>query len=184
MSRRIIGILLIITFIFAFGITSYASKTFDDNKIPSIVTKLIKDADTDYTDQFIVTITKPEESKDSTYKKSYIISGITEYSDVKVLLAIYDEDEKEYVPLENTDGENTWDIGKFGVFSKEITLSKGVNKIRIAAYRTSQKDKLTEGKIQVNRFTITLLNESIKDKIFDSIRDFTKNIGDLFSPQP
>ena len=142
------------------------------------VLDVIKDV-TEDTEQFLVTITRPDEETDSTYKSSYVISGVSDSSDVKVVLEVYNKESEEYVLMENTDGESVWDIGSYNVFSKaafskEIELEEGPNQIRILAFRTAQADGLKVEDVQVNEFTITLLKESIKDKVIKSFVDFTK----------
>lgn len=186
MFRKLVCILLIIFTISVFGSAAFAAPgeslpagdnlTADAGDILNEIGVDAKD-----TKQFWVTITRPDEDTDSTYKSSYVISGVSNYTDVIVVLQVFDEDSGKYVPMENTDGESSWVVGSFNVFSKaafskEIELAKGANKIRILAYRTSQENDLKIADVQVNKFTVTLLDASIKDIIIRSIVDFTKLI--------
>ena len=143
---------------------------------------IIKDQEAVNTDQFLVNITMPETQTDSTYEKSYVISGIAIESDVRVCLAKYNEETKVYEALENTDGKSSWVVAKGNAFSKEILLSKesdGINKIKIVAYSTSGESVIEKNDIQVNSFTISLLNKTIKTVIKDiknGINDFKNNL--------
>ena len=191
MLKKLICTLLVFTIISVFGMTAFAappegatttptaSVQVTPSFTPSVETKMSTSLEdvlmevNDDTKQFWVTITRPDSDTDSTYKSSYVISGVSDYTDVTVVLQVYDEESESYVPMENTDGESTWEIGSFGVFSKEVQLAEGENKIRILAYSTSQND-WTVDDIQVNKFTVTLLKSGIKD-LFKGVVDFTLN---------
>jgi len=150
--------------------TPSAKTQASSTKLEDILTEV-----TNETKQFLVTITRPEYDTDSTYKSSYVISGVSASTDtdITVVLQVYDKESESYVPMQNSDGESSWEIGSFGVFSKELQLTEGENKIRILAYKTSQNDwKLKD--IQANKFTVTLLKSGIKD-IFKGVVDFTLN---------
>lgn len=134
-----------------------------------LLDSLIKDGNAKESDQFLVTIRKPETDKISVSKKSYIITGTTEETDVKMFMAKLNEKTGEYEAFENTDGESSWEIGSFGMFAKEIVLTKGFNKIKMVAYRTSQEKGLKIEDVQVKYFTISLLDENIFKKVFDFI---------------
>ncbi len=188
MLKKLSCLLLVITILSVLSVTVFAEPTdgsaadltvsTDTAQVESV--KSLIDEDSKDTDQNLITITRPDRERDATYKRSYVISGVSDFEDVRVILEVYDKKERTYVPMKNTDGESWWDVGSFGVFSKEIKLSKGANKIRILAYRTSQDIDID--KIQRNTFTVTLLNESIKDVIINSVVDFTKNLENLFQP--
>ena len=191
MLKKLICTLLVFTIISVFGMTAFAAPTesatttpaatmqVTPSFTPSVETEVSTSLEdilmevTDDTKQWLVTITRPDSDTDSTYKSSYVISGVSDYTDVTVVLQVYDEESESYVPMENTDGESTWEIGSFGVFSKELQLTEGENKIRILAYRTSQNDWKVDD-IQVNKFTVTLLKSGIKD-LFKGVVDFTLN---------
>ena len=127
--------------------------------------------------QVILEITSPDKDKDSTYRKSYIISGNTKYDDVVITIAKYNEDTGKYELMQNTDGESSWEIGAFRLTSKEIVLTKGTNKIKIMAHRTSQMAKASRADIQINCFTIELLNESIIGKVTRKTAEITSGVS-------
>lgn len=132
----------------------------------------------------IMTITSPDKDKDSTYKKSYILSGNSEFNDVVITIAKYNEGTGKYELMYNTDGESSWDIGNFRLFSKEIILTEGTNKIKIMAHRKSQREEAVLDSIQVNCFTIELLNESIIGKVIKKTKDIgldlTRGMSNFF----
>jgi|GEM_PF-2883439 len=125
--------------------------------------------------ELILHITRPENNRESTYKKTYVLSGqsLNDYSDLVVSIARYNDKTGEYEPMVNTDGESSWNC--YSAFSKEISLSQGANKIKILAYR---KSKMEESKIQVNCFTIEQLNESIADKVVRKTNEISSNVGE------
>jgi len=124
----------------------------------------------------IMKITSPDQEKDSTYKKSYILSGNSEHKDVTIFIAKYSETTGKYEKMKNTDGETSWEINSTGLFSKEILLTKGTNKIMILASRSSQKD---ESDWQVNCFTIELLDESIAERVVRKTAEIGTSVGKL-----
>lgn len=128
--------------------------------------------------QFLVKITRPD-GNESTFKTSYVICGVTDQEDVSVELLI--EKDGRYEEFATTDGYSSWDIGSSGVFMKEVMLpNKGANKIRIVAYKKAEYESLAAGKnLQISNFTITVLEEGIKDKIkngFLRVSDMLKGI--------
>lgn len=124
--------------------------------------------------QFMVIITSPDKDKDSTYKKSYILSGNSEYDDVIISIAKYNDATGEYEQMSNTDGESSWEISSAGFFSKEILLTKGTNKIKIMSYSAAQKE---ESKLQINCFTIELLDETIAERVVKKTAEIGANVG-------
>jgi hypothetical protein len=145
MLKRFSIVLLIITALLCFSVPAFAAG-----------------------DTSIITITKPE-GNDTTYKKSYVICGYTDFEDVKVTLSIKKDDE--YVPLYNTDGKDSWIIGSSGVFMKEVILNKGANEIKITASRDG--DVIPENYF----YTITVLEKVIEFKNgLDSVAVFLKSI--------
>ncbi len=178
MIKKFCSAVLIMIFVFVPILSSYAAS----EKIDS---DLIYSAGTKSTKQFLVTITRPD-GNESTFKKSYVICGVSEdekAEDIGIKLLIYDEQSDSYVDYKNTDGASSWELGKYGIFIKEILLpDEGENKIRIVAYRKSQSDNLVLGKnLQVNNFTITVLNEDIKEKIKNGIQKITDILKGIFS---
>lgn len=207
MFRRLIVILLVVSLFLASGMTAYAGSvdgdtavaptesttvtaTADDTKsdaqvaFEKMLADIIKDQEAVNTDQFLVNITMPDKEKPSTYEKSYVISGIALKSDIRVCLAKYNEETKVYEALENADGNSSWVVAKGSAFSKEILLSKdngGINKIKIVAYTTSGETVVEKGDIQVNSYTISLLDKSIKEIIKNAFNNITTGITDIFS---
>lgn len=197
MFRRIITFLLVVSMFLAFGMTAYAGSAdsssseaatataaSDEDKakeaqaaFEKMLADIIKDGEAVNTDQFLVKITRPDNEKDSTYEKSYVVSGIALKSDVKVFLAKYNEETKVYEAFKNTDDESSWDVAEGSAFSKEILLSRGVNKIKIVAYNKENGSLVKKDEIQVNSFTILLLDKSIKEIIRNTINTIT----DLFT---
>lgn len=127
------------------------------------------------TGETIMVITSPDKDKDSTYKKTYIISGKSSYDDVIISIARLNTTTGEYELIYNTDGEKSWGIGSSGIFSKEIELEKGVNNLMFISYR---KSEMEGSKIQFNSVTIELLNESIKDRVLRKATDIKNDITD------
>lgn len=148
-----------------------ARKEFNDKYINAL-----KDGKALDNGQFIMTITKPENDKDSTYKKSYVISGKSAYDDVVISVARLNRDTGEYELIKNTDGESSWGIGS-GVFSTEILLVKGVNNLMFISYR---KSEMVAEKIQFNSVTVELLPESLAEKIVKKATDIGNNINKGF----
>ena len=184
MFKKFIAVLLVliiiaISSIGAFAITSEGAVTTGGaidakvNDFQNVIENTLEQGEAVNNDETIMTITSPDEDKDSTYIKSYILSGNSRHNDVKIIIARYNEDTNTYERMENTDGESSWDIGDFRLFSKEIILNPGTNKIMIMSYRTSN---LEETGLQVNCFTIELLDESIIGKVIRRAKDI---LGDF-----
>jgi len=115
--------------------------------------------------------------KESTVYKSYVLSGNSKYDDVIISIAKYNETTGEYEPMYNTDGESSWEIGEYRLFSKEIKLTEGPNKIKMMAYRTSQKEEALKENIQVKCFTISLLKEELFiTKTFNTFKQAADNL--------
>lgn len=132
--------------------------------------------------QFIMTLNSPDKDKNSTYEQSYVLSGSSEYSDVVITIARYNEETGQYERMLNTDGESTWEIGYFRMFSKEIKLTTGANKIMIMSYRSTQKEEATLDNTQINCFTIERLDKSIAEqavkKTKETVINISKDIGE------
>ncbi|HHV30649.1 hypothetical protein [Acetivibrio mesophilus] len=174
MVKKISVLLLIVIFSMSTFMTVFANEKID----------LISDKKTEDTKQFLVTITRPE-GDETTFKESYVICGNSDKQDITVKLLMYNEETEEFEPFMNLDGEDTWVIGASGFFMKEIELpKKGANRIRIAAYQGSEKmDKaeLVLGEnLQVNTFTVTLLDKSIRNSIKNGFLRITDMLDNLF----
>lgn len=144
--------------------------------------------DTKDTEEFMVTITRPE-GDESTFKSSYVICGNTTKKDIRVRLYILDKETDKYKEFNfseiSKNGENYWDIGESGIFMKEIILPEiGANTIRILAYNKNDEDNkenLKPGEtIQINSYTITVLNKKIKDTIKNGVFRITDMLNKLF----
>lgn len=159
------------------AISSKGAITISKPDFETVFNNVLKDGTAIDNSQLILTITSPDKDKDSTYRKSYVLSGSSKYNDIIISIAKYNEDTNTYEPMYNTDGESSWEIGDFRLFSKEIILTEGTNKIKIIAYRTSQKDEARLDDIQVNSFTVELLNESIIGKVIKKTRDIGNDIS-------
>lgn len=146
--------------------------------------------DTKDTEEFMVTITRPE-GDESTFKSSYVICGNTTKKDIRVRLYILDKETDKFKEFnlnetsKNGENENYWDIGESGIFMKEIILPElGANTIRIVAYNKNDeivKEELKPGEsIQINSYTITVLNKKIKDSIKNGVFRITDMLNKLF----
>lgn len=146
---------------------------------------LIYSADTKSTKEFLVNITRPD-GDESTFKKSYVLCGVSldeeNFKDLVVKLLVYNEDSKTYKEYENVDKKTTWDLGKYGLFIKEMILpNKDENKIRLVIYKDSEKENLVLGdNLQINNFTIKILDEDIKEKIKNGISKISDLLKDFF----
>ena len=140
--------------------------------------KVLKD-----TDQFLVKITKPEGNV-VVFEEKYKVGGASERKDIRVALALFNTSKGCYEYFRNEDGEYYWDIGPSGLFAQEIVLKQNVeketNRLKFVAYIKSDRDKLEPGvNLQINCFNITFRSESIKDKIINTVRNFTDFLSNL-----
>lgn len=123
----------------------------------------------------IITITRPD-GDETTFKKTYMVCGYSDKEDVTVEVSVYDDKLGYYVPLYTVDGESSWTIGSSGMFMKEVKLPyAGANKMSVVSYKNSDPDNK-----QVNKFTITVLKESLKDKVYNvyfNIDNFLNSLG-------
>lgn len=187
MLRRLIVLLLIVTMFLASGMTVYAATDSNPGEsagekasFDKMLADIIQDKDAEDTEQLLVTITMPEEKKEAAYEKSYLLTGIALKSDIRICLAKYNEETKAYEAFENTDGKSYWDVAAGNIFSKEILLEKGANKIKIVAYSTTDTSQIKKDDIQINSFTISLLDKSVKAIIRDAINSITDGISSIF----
>jgi hypothetical protein len=153
----------------------------EEDLYESILRDIIGDKNLEPTSQFLVTITKPDSSDVTHYKRSYVICGNTEQSDIRVILARYDTATDKFTEFKNVDGYSRWDIGKFGLFSREVLLDYGTNVIKIIAYKKAGVSNLKPGvNLQVSYHSINAVRESIKDKIINKMVDMTKFFERIF----
>lgn len=124
----------------------------------------------------IINITRPE-GDEVTYNPTYVICGNTDKEDVTVEVRVYHPDTDSYEPLYTTDGEFGWTIGGSGMFMKEVTLPYyDANKIKIVSYSKS----IAESQ-QVDKFTITVLRDGIKNKLVNGAIKVTDMIRGIFN---
>ena len=158
-----------------------AKASSEEDLYESILMDIISDKYLKPTEQFLVTITKPDSSDVTHYKRSYIICGNTEQNDIRVILARYDAATDKFIEFKNVDGYSRWDIGKFGLFSREVFLDYGTNALKIIAYKKTGISNLKPGiNLQVSYHNINVMRESIKDKIINKMVDMTKFFERIF----
>ena len=110
----------------------------------------------------VINITRPE-GDEVTYNPTYMICGNTDKSGVTVEVKVYDPNLDSYVALPTIDGDSSWSIGESGMFMKEVKLPYyDANKIKIVSYSAADDQ-------QVDKFTITVLKDGIKDKIVNGL---------------
>jgi hypothetical protein len=183
MLKKLTFVLIALILVINSTVVVFANPTGDENaNVPassdtedvSALDKLVFDAEIKATEQFLVTITRPAVNE-TTFKKAYVICGVTEKSDIRVALAIKDSETGSYKYFKNTDGDSSWDIGSMGIFTKEVNLSEGINNLKIVAYKKSETDNLKPGEnVQISYHSINVLNESIRAKIEKTLRMFTE----------
>lgn len=148
---------------------------FDD-----ILESVMKNTEAVDNESLILRITspvkEPEKDKIATYSNSIILTGNSEYTDVVVAIARYNEGTEQYEWIENTDGESTWELGSFRMFSKTMKLKKGINNIKIISYRTTLIEEADQDNIQVNCFTIESLEKPFFTKLTETVKESFKSI--------
>jgi len=128
------------------------------------------------TDQFLVKITRPEGDETTIYK-TYLICGNAKEDGITVQLLVENDNGifEKYV-INDGSGRSSWEVNAYSYFQKEVALKEGPNRIRVVAYKTNEKYDLQPGKnLQINDFTVTLLNQNLKDYVNKGI----KMIGDM-----
>jgi len=119
----------------------------------------------------VINITRPE-GDEVTYNQTYMICGNTDKQNVTVEVKVYDYSAGGYMPLYTTDGEYGWKIGSSGMFMKEIKLPYyDANMIQVVSYSSEVEEQ------QVNRFTITLLRDNVKNKIVNGVIKIKDMLG-------
>lgn len=171
MFKKIVSSIMIIGVLAAFSLQSFAASVND----------IIYDKSAISTEEFLVSITRPE-GNESTFKKSYVIRGNTALKGIRVEILRVNEND-ELVPFENSDGESSWEIGDSGMFMKEVMLPNlNANQIRIVAYQKENVDNATLGEnLQLNDFTITVIKEEVKDKIKNGDLCLTDLLNKVFN---
>ncbi|NLI57121.1 MAG: hypothetical protein GX387_01115 [Clostridium sp.] len=174
MLKRLIGIVVFAMLVMGCCLSTYANdgvgvsatnEINDGINQEEINDTLFKNQETEDTEQFLVTITRPE-GDESTFRKSYIVCGNSTAESITVKLFMYNEESETFEPFENTEGECSWNIGLSGFFIKEIQLPNvGANRIRIAAFKNSGEELVLGENAQVNTFTVTLLDSEVKNSM-------------------
>jgi hypothetical protein len=150
----------------------------EEDPIKILIDSLVYDTELEETDQVLVTVLKPDSPEKIVYKSSYIFFCGTDESDIVLVMAKKNLESGEYDYLENVDGESVYEMG--GICSSELELEKGENIIKLIAFRKSEIDNLEHGvNLQVNYFKITFLEESIKERLINSIYN---KLLELFQP--
>ena len=113
--------------------------------------------------QTIVNITVPENigERMSIYGREFEISGITEYTDVEIIVARLNGETGVYEILELPDGDDVIYAGA-GAFSQILELEYGENNLLIISYRSSEKD---ESMIQYNSISVTALRRTLEQML-------------------
>jgi hypothetical protein len=113
--------------------------------------------------QSIVNITVPENigERMSIYGREFEISGITEYTDVEIIVARLNGETGVYEILELPDGDDVIYAGA-GAFSQILELEYGENNLLIISYRSSEKD---ESMIQYNSISVTALRRTLEQML-------------------
>lgn len=204
MVKKIVSMLLVLAVAASLGLNVFANNPTGENNgtEDSVTTENVTDegsageaeepgisldfaissASIKETEQFLAKITKPE-GHITVFKKLYKICGYSSGTDtdVEVVLTIFNSDTQKYEEFRNTDGDSRWGIGSFGVFSKEVELKEDTNRLKIIVYKKSEADNLKPGvNLQVNYYTVTVRNESLKDLIVKSVVDITEAIKGIF----
>jgi hypothetical protein len=142
---------------------------------------LFKRAKVTNTKQFLLNINRPDGSE-SVNDSDYVISADTDAKDVIVQIGIYNDAKKQFVPFVDENDDNQWEIGKSGLFMKEIKLKEtknGVNRIRVYAYKKGAEKNFKLGyNLQINEFKITLLNDEVQNIISDESKRINDILGD------
>jgi len=184
MKRKLCAILLVV-FIFAtFSVSAFARgpvansyHTYRTNggENGMKLDDLIKSKDVGETKQFLATITKPV-GDETTFKKSYVVCGYSDLEEISIAIAVYNASKEQYVYVSE---DSILDVS--GIFSKEIPLHLGANKLKIVAFPKSEINNLKPGvNAQVTYFTVTVLKESVKDKIIQGVLKVKDSINSLF----
>ncbi len=184
MIKRISGTLLVFiiffmasTNVFAIPLegTGMSLKEVEKTDAEKLIDSVLANADGTNTEELYIKIDSPKKDEKQSEKK-FAISGSSEFDDVIIALAKYNESKKVYEPMVNTDGESSWAIGNVKMFSKKINLEAGVNKIKIIAYRTSKLKNISANDIQQNCYTLELVNKSALDNAIQTGKNIVYNI--------
>lgn len=159
----------------AFANTTEGTKQAEKTDAEKLIESVLADADDVNTKELYIKIDSPKNNEKQSEKK-YAISGSTEYDDVVIVLARYNESKKIYEPLKNTDDESSWAVGNAKMFSKKIVLEPGINKIKILAYRTSNLKNLEASDIQRHCYTVELVNKTAISSAIEKAKEIGRSL--------
>lgn len=190
MFKKLMGFFVFAMLVMGCWFSTYANGTTDVYIVNSIndaeneeVNKediLFKDKEVEDTEQFLVTITRPE-GDESTFRKSYIVCGNSVAEKITVKLYMYSEENQNFELFENTEGESSWEIGFSGFFVKEIELPNiGANRIRIAAFKSDGEELILGENAQLNTFTVTLLDNEVKNSMRNGFININQMLMRIF----
>lgn len=172
MPRKLCALLLTILMFAVFSVSAFANS---DGKGGMTLNEFIKSRDIKETDQFLATITKPV-GDETTFKRSYVVCGYSDLKDICIAVAVYNSSLGQYVYITK---DNFWEVS--GIFTKEIPLHLGANRLKIVAFPKSEINNLKAGvNAQVTYFTVTVLKESVKDKIIQGVLKVKDTINSFF----
>lgn len=165
---------------FAIPVEGTGTKQVEKTEAEKLIDSVLADADDVDTKELYIKIDSPKNNEKQSEKK-YAISVSTEYDDVIIVLARYNESKKIYEPLNNTDGDSSWAIGNAKLSSKKIVLESGTNKIKILAYRTSKLKNLEASDIQRHYYTIELVNKSAMSSAIEKAKEIGRGIEETWN---
>mgnify|MGYP001146352078 CR=1 FL=1 len=183
MPRKLCAVLVVIIIFATFCSSAFAGSVANSHyryttvggKNGMNLDDLIKGRDIGETDQFLATITKPV-GDETTFKRSYVVCGYTDLQEICIAVAVYNGSKEQYVYISN---DSIWNVS--GIFSNEIPLQLGANKLKIVAFPKSEINNLKPGvNAQVTYFTVTVLKESVKDKIIQGVLKVKDSISGFF----
>ncbi|HHV99405.1 MAG TPA: hypothetical protein GXX36_07505 [Clostridiaceae bacterium] len=183
MTRKLCAVLVVILMFAAFSVSAFAGPVANsqyrhktvNGKSGMNLDELIMSRDVGETEQFIATITKPT-GDETIFVKSYVVCGFTDYQDICIAVAVYDGSKDQYVYVSNN---SVWDVS--GLFSNEIPLHLGANRLKIVAFPKSEINNLKPGvNAQVTYFTVTVLKQSIKDRIIQGVLKVKDSVTGIF----
>lgn len=180
MRKKLFSFIIFIGMVFACSLLAAATGDKTQNIRSGVLSLMSKQADP--TSDFLVTLTSPESVNVNTFRKNFKIGGTSSRSEIVVVLGKLNESTGEYELFETLEGDVSWEIGKSGFFAKEIALEKGQNRFKLIAYIKDDTSKLEPGKnVQISYFTITQLEETLRDRILNSVLDLSNVITKFIS---
>jgi len=183
MPRKLCAVLVVILMFAAFSVSAFAGHVVNsryrymnvNGKSGMTLDELIMSRDIGETEQFLATITKPT-GDETIFVKSYVVCGFTDLKDICIAVAVYDGSKDQYVYVSDN---SVWDVS--GLFSNEIPLHMGANRLKIVAFPKSEINNLKPGaNAQVTYFTVTVLKQSVKDRIIQGVLKVKDTVTGIF----